>query len=869
MPGSPRTSLPRPDDAAGAAAGASGAANGREHPSSRPRAPRALRIVLRSLLLLVAAAALLAAALLLWGWSELRGSRPRLTGETALPGLSAPVTVARDSLGVPDVRAASCPDAARALGFLHAQERFFQMDLQRRQPAGELSALAGRLTLRLDRDLRRHQFRRRAEAALARCTPRQRELLDAYAAGVNAGLRALRCPPFEYRVLRARPEPWRAEDSFLVLFSMFDLLSAENESSLRTLFAALPRPLAEFLAPQGTEWDAPLLGGPLPEPALPGPETLDLRRGWPGRAPGELARGAPPVTAAEPVRRGSNNWALAGWRTRHGGALLANDMHLGHDVPNIWYRACLSWPGRRLIGVTLPGVPGVIAGSNGEVAWGFTNSYSDFIDLVVVEPDPADTNRYLAPDGPLPFGRERETIAVHGGAPDTLEIVTTIWGPVWRRDHMGRPLALRWTAHDTAAVNLRLLDLANVRTVDDALALAPLCGVPPQNLVCADRGGRIGWTIAGRLPRRAGWDGRLPVSWADGRCRWDGWVSPQDMPRVVDPPDGQLWTANARVVDEAGLAVLGDGGYGLGARARQIRDGLSALGGEGPRAGGPDGSGPAAPGAGGADRSGAADERAMLALQLDDRALFFERWRALLLELLTPQAVAAAPLRAELRALVDTTWTGRASPESPGYRLVRGFRGWTRLLVLGWLTEPCRAADPAFDLGQLTQWEGPVWWLVTERPAQLLDPRFASWEAALLAAADSTTAELTRGGRSLASRTWGERNTLRMRHPLSASVGAAVPALAPRLARWLDMPARPLPGDAQMPRVQSPRDGASERLVVSPGREEQGLFHMPGGQSGHPLSPYYRRGHRAWVEGRPTPLLPGAAVWTLRLRPGI
>lgn len=862
MPGSPRTSLFGPETG-GAGAAAAGDAGALPRGARRSRARRAPRIVLRWLLLLAAAAVVLAAALLLWGWSELRGSRPRLTGEAALPGLSAPVTVARDSLGVPDVRAAGWLDAARALGFLHAQERFFQMDLQRRRPAGELSALAGRMTLRLDRDLRRHQFRRRAEAALARCAPRQRELLDAYAAGVNAGLRALRRPPFEYRLLRARPAPWRAEDSFLVLFSMFDLLSAENESSLRTLFAALPRPLAEFLAPQGTEWDAPLLGGPLPEPPLPGPETLDLRRGWPGRAPAETARGAPPVTAArsardvsapppavppspraaaEPFRRGSNNWALAGWRARHGGALLANDMHLGHDVPNIWYRACLSWPGRRLVGVTLPGVPGVVAGSNGEVAWGFTNSYSDFIDLVVVEPDPADTSRYLAPGGPLPFGRERETIAVHGGAPDTLEIVTTVWGPLWRRDHLGRPLALRWSAHDTAAVNLRLLDLADVRTVDDALALAPLCGIPPQNLVCADRDGRIGWTIAGRLPRRAGWDGRLPVSWADGRCRWEGWVSPQEMPRVVDPPDGQVWTANARVVDAANLAVLGDGGYGLGARARQIRDGLSAL--------------------------GPADERAMLDLQLDDRALFLERWRALLLDLLSPQAVAAAPLRAELRALVDSTWTGRASPASAGYRLVRGFRGWTRLLVLGWLTEPCRAADPAFDLGQLTQWEGPVWRLVTERPAHLLDPRFASWEAALLAAADSTTAELTRSGRPLASRTWGERNTLRMRHPLSASVGAAAPALAARIARWLDMPAQALPGDAQMPRVQSPREGASERLVVSPGREEQGLFHMPGGQSGHPLSPYYRRGHRAWVEGAPTPLLPGATVWSLRLRPG-
>jgi penicillin amidase len=479
-------------------------------------------------------------------------------------------------------------------------------------------------------------------------------------------------------------------------------------------------------------------------------------------------------------------------------------------------------------------VPGLVVGSNGRVAWGFTNAMADVIDLVVVEPDPADSNRYLAPGGPLPLARRREIIAVRGAPADTVELLDTIWGPITGRDRLGRRLAMRWVAHDPDGANLALLDLADVRTVDEALALAPRCGMPPQNLVCADADGRIAWTVIGRLPRRVGFDGRVPVSWADGRRGWDGGLPAVQYPRVVDPPDGRLWTANNRTVDGAGLAALGDGGFITGARARQIRDDLRAL-----------------------DR---ADPGDMLRIQLDDRALFLQRWRDLLIELLTPVATAGAPGRAEFRALLETSWSGRASIESVGYRLVRGFRLQVRESVYGWLTAPCAAADPAFTFDNLGQYEDPLWALATQRPPHLLAPAFRSWEDALLAAVDTTVARLTRGGRPLAACTWGERNTAAIRHPLSLAV--------PQLSRWLDMPRTPLPGDSNLPRVQSPDMGASERMVVSPGREEAGLFHMPTGQSGHPLSPYYRRGHAAWERGEATPLLPGPPVWTLRLDPG-
>jgi penicillin amidase len=365
--------------------------------------------------------------------------------------------------------------------------------------------------------------------------------------------------------------------------------------------------------------------------------------------------------------------------------------------------------------------------------------------------------------------------------------------------------------------------------IDQALAVAATCGIPAQNIVCADADGRIGWTIMGRIPRREGCGGRLPVG---PGCSWEGWLAPADQPRIVDPESGRLWTANARVVGGDALASVGDGGYDLGARAGQIRDALLTL-----------------------ER---ADEGAMLAIQLDDRALFLGRWRALLLDLLDDDAVAERPRRATARRHIEH-WGGRAATTSVGYRLVRAFRLAVRDELVAGYVAAAVDADPEIELWRLRQVEGALWRLVDERPPALLPPGRTSWRDVLLEGLDGVLAEMLEHHESLDEATWGARNTVRIRHPLSGAL--------PLVGRWLDMPAEPLPGDSKMPRVQSPGFGASERLVVSPGHEENGLFHMPGGQSGHPLSPYYRAGHRAWVEGRPTPFLPGEPVHELRLTP--
>ncbi|HEX3552724.1 MAG TPA: penicillin acylase family protein [Thermoanaerobaculia bacterium] len=803
---------------------------------------RLRRRILLSLGLLLAVLAALVLVAGLWFRHRLTASLPQLDGERRVAGLSAPVEVERDDLGVPTIRAASRLDGVRALGFLHAQDRFFQMDLLRRQAAGELAELVGPAVVKVDRDHRVHRFRDVARRIVAAAKSEDRALLSAYAEGVNTGLAALGDKPFEYLALGVKPAPWRPEDTILAVHAMFFELNdstGSRESNLGLLHDRLPAPLFAFLAPVGTEWDAPLLGEAFATAPIPGPEVFDLRT-RPALPQAASLRPAP--LPEEVSAAGSNNFAVAGAHTADGRALLANDMHLGIRVPNTWYRVAIVHPdGRggtvRMTGVTLPGTPLVSVGSNGHVAWGYTNSYGDWTDLVVLETDPADPEVYRMPQGPKRFETVREVIKVKGRPDETLEVKETVWGPVIDHDHLGRPRALAWTAQHPEAVNLELEGLETARTLEEAMAVANRAGIPPQNFTVADETGRIGWTIIGQIPRRVGFDGRLPTSWADGSRRWDGWLTPEEHPRVVDPPSGRIWTANARTMDGDALARLGDGGYMLGARARQIRDDLLTL--------------------------EKASPRDLLAIQLDDQARFLARWRDLLLRTLTPAATQGNARRAELRRLMATTWTGRASVNSVAYRMTREFR--KRLLDRVFQSITGIAGRSELEhfggFGRPTQqFEGPLWRLVTERPAHLLDPRFQSWDGELLAAVDDLIADsVQESGPDLARRTWGERNTTHIQHPLSLGV--------PLLARWLDVPARQLPGDEDMPRVQGRATGASERLVVSPGHEETGLFHMPVGQSGHPLSPYYQKGHADWEEGRATPFLPGKAVHRLTLRP--
>ena len=588
-----------------------------------------------------------------------------------------------------------------------------------------------------------------------------------------------------------------------------------------------------FLSAAGSEWETPVIGQAITRPPVPGADVFDLRhvsristaRHVKAPGPRDLFDGE------EASIIGSNNWAVDAAHSSSGAAIVANDMHLSIGVPIIWYRASLVVDNTRITGVTLPGIPAVVVGSNGRVAWGFTNTGGDWSDLVRVEPDPRDPDKYLTPDGPKPFDVYRETIAAKGAPSRTIDVRWTIWGPIVWKDGRGREYAQQWVAHDARALASDTTKPERARSIDELLDAVAGLGIPNQNVTMADDSGRIAWTIGGVIPKRAGHSGMTPESWADGTSRWDGYLSPAEFPRIVDPKDGRIWTANAPVVGEAMLATIGEGGFADGIRARLIRDRLMSI-----------------------DKATPHD---MLNIQLEDRALFLERWRKLLLASIGPSATAS---QRQFRELVDTKWTGRASPGSVGYRLVKEFRTLFVRRVMTSLTAPALAVDPAFDYTRLLRGEGPVWQILSERPMHLLDPQFKTWDEAILSAVDGVVEQLTEGGRPLGERTWGEANSAEFRHPLAA----AIPYFG---ARYLNMPGDPLPGDVYTPRASTPRTGPSERMVVSPGHENEGILHIPTGQSGNPRSKHYGDQYRDWLIGEPTPFLPSATVTTLTLMP--
>jgi penicillin amidase len=814
------------------------------------------RFVIAGAIILVV---LLAGVLIAWLEIRklLRSSLPVLSGTIEVPGLKAEVRIDRDDLGVPTIRASQPVDIAFGLGFVHAQDRFFQMDAIRRSAAGELAEIigpgTGDLVLKHDRSVRIFRFRDVAGKVLARMSEGDRQWLDGYVRGVNAGLSAMKGKPFEYWLLGMEPKPWAAEDSVLAILAMFLDLQGKDydrESALGLVRDVLPGPLAEFLCSKGsTDWDAPIAGGPIPAPPIPGPEDFDLRR-----EPAFLLRDVPPdptpLDEMETLFAASNNWAVSGQRSAHGGAIIANDMHLPLRVPNTWYRASWTIPApigqtaspdsvqpSRVTGATLPGGPAVVIGSNGQIAWGLTNSGGNWSDLIEIEVDPNDPDCYRSPAGKLSFERHREVIKIKGQADRILEIRSTIWGPIIDQDHKGRARALRWVALDPEGVNLNLVRLATVQDLDNAMALAPTCGVPHVNLLVADARGRIGWTIMGRIPRRTGeGDSLFPLRGRDQAGIWQGYYGADEAPRVVDPPEGRLWTANARVVDGPMLEKIGFGDYDRGCRAGMIRDRLRSI-----------------------DKT---TEEHIIDIQFDDRAVFLERWKRLLLDHLTPDHIAGNPLRGEFKQILEG-WRGRAAIDSAAYRLVWEIRLRVVRAVLSPLTARCRAADARFRLAGL-ECEAPTWALVSQRPAHLLDPAYPDWTSLILAVMDAALEEASPRGKPLAEYTWGKKNIARIQHPISMA--------SPLIGRWLklDMPATPLPGGRKdMPRIQSPTYGASQRMAVSPGREAEGYFHMPCGQSGHPLSPHYRDGHKAWESGEPTPFLPGPTVNSLLLRPAL
>jgi len=505
--------------------------------------------MIRKIVLSIAAVLVLAVAAGVGGYLWLRTSLPTIDGGVTLAGLDAPVQVVRDARGVPRIRAESQKDAYFALGYVHAQDRLWQMEFMRRAGAGRLSEILGEPGLSTDRFVRALGFYRLAEANYASLPAEVRAAFDAYAAGVNAWLdtHGGALPP-EFVLLRFEPERWRPADS-LVWSRLMALRLGRN---WRT---ELVRPhLAEALASNG----------------VPPERLAELWPADPPDAPVTLAAVSPPARAAlDAVREAlpdtllsdgaSNGWIVHGRLTETGKPILANDPHLRFGAPILWYLARIEAPGLSVTGVTAPGVPLTVLGHNGRIAWGMTNAGGDVADLFIETVDPKDPDQYMAPDGPRRFVSRQERIRVKGGATIAMTVRETRNGPVisevsataGRLSGSGRVVALATPALSPDDRTVEALFAINrARNWDQFRAAARNFHAPHQNLFFAATDGDIGFISAGRIPVRKAGDGRMPVVGANGDHDRQGFIPFEMLPQMHNPPSGRIVNANNRLVDD-------------------------------------------------------------------------------------------------------------------------------------------------------------------------------------------------------------------------------------------------------------------------------------------------------------------------------
>jgi penicillin amidase len=537
-----------------------------------PRRRRWLRLLLRSLGVLVLLLIVLVAWWVLWLRSGARAALPQLDGDAHLAGLSAPVTVRRDGHGVPHIEAANVDDLFVAQGYVTAQDRLWQMDMYRRNANGELAEVLGPSLVKHDTAQRVLGFRKAAEHIYAGLSGDDRRHLDDYARGVNLFITQHQdALPAEFRLLFYKPKPWQGVDSISIGTMMIDMLDTHWDVKLERerIAAKLNNPkLVDELYPVGSWRDRPPTGEVIdltqPQPAPPTTNDEDddnttARTGRQGIGNREQGTGADAdlsglratlgLPDCDGCAAGSNNWVISGAHTASGKPLLSNDMHLPIYVPNIWYMAELRAPDFHVAGVTLPGLPEVIAGHNEHLAWGFTALFADVQDLYIEKLD--GNGNYLAGDGTWkPLAVDRETIHVRGGKDVTVDVQSTGHGPLVTRIVPGetRPVALKWTLYDSSTAALPLFAMNAAHNWDEfSKAISTWCW-PTQNLVYADDQGHIAYHAVGKVPMRPG--GLMGVPIADAQHEWQGFIPFDGMPNAFDPPSGFLATANSRVTTD-------------------------------------------------------------------------------------------------------------------------------------------------------------------------------------------------------------------------------------------------------------------------------------------------------------------------------
>ena len=756
--------------------------------------------VIKRLLLVVVVLALAGTAIV---YGVLTLSLPTLDGKGRSDAVTQPVKVARDTLGQAVITAATRHDAAYGLGYAHGQDRFFQMDLLRRNAAGELSELFGEAALGLDKKMRFHQLRKRSQAILKTLPEADKQLLKSYAQGVNEGLAQVGYPSFEYLLTGAEQQPWQSEDSLLVIFSMYlDLQTAtfKRDQTLIQIQQQYGAKMVEFLT-QPSQYQAALDGSVL----TPYSQTIP-------QLPTQPLAAIKSITANLEV--GSNNWAVTADLTNTQAAMLSDDMHLSMAVPVIWYRAQLNYTHNnqayQVTGVSLPGAPAIVVGSNNKIAWGFTNGYIDTADWIAL----TDSSKTW---------QVNEVITLDNGNDEIYPLTLSEYGPVKYINN--QPYALSWAAHQPYAVDMQLLQLEQAETVDDALNIASNVGIPVQNLMVVDSQGSASWKHMGGIPART-----VPSEFAINESEYSATWQQNEVirPFVKNPESGRLWTGNSRVVSAEDNARFGNGGYALGARATQIRDRLF--------------------------EKQQFNEGDFYQLQLDNQARFLTPWHSLLLEQLKQQPEHNADY---INALDN--WQQCACSTSVGYTLVKMYRDELINILFSSIEASLNQQDGTLSYVK-RDLEPAVWQLIKAQPASWVNPQYTNWEQQLQAAFEQTLAQLTaKFGNNIQNWQWGKVNELAIEHPFAKQI--------PLLSKLLNMPTAPGFGDSYMPAVQKTSFGASQRFIAQPGHLESAILTVPGGQSGHPLSEFYRAGFDEYVEGKHTPLLPQTFMHQIEIVP--
>ncbi len=755
--------------------------------------------------------------------------------EGKIVGLSAPVVVTRDEFHAPAIVAKSRIDAFRALGYVTARDRLFQIDLLRRKSAGRLAEIFGEAALLHDKKQRIYDFESVVKEIILRLPSNQIKILQAYTDGVNSAIDSMAIAPFEFLLLGYRPDHWRIEDSLLIVLDMFQTLNDSEgfERMVSVMEHALPPEVYQFLTPKTDTYTQSVLEEDQPtDSSIPVKALASLfASNFPEKHTG--------FVQSSYVQPGSNAWAVSGSKTKDGRAILANDMHLLISVPNIWYQFQLQFEKQNIAGVNLPGTPLIVSGATKHLAWGATSLGADILDLVRIEVNPDNPEEYLTADGWKSFGIKYESIQVKNAQPQEITIQTTIWGPVAMQPLLEHPVAIHWTALDPDAISLDILYIDEAKTLEQGLAMINKTGGPPLNIILADHTGGVAWTIMGRIPVRnkyQGFNGSTSYSWANGSVGWSHYIAPEELPRSTDSgsPQGFVVNANNRSIHKDYPYTIGHT-FASGYRAHRIKERLSVL-----------------------DK---VSEKDMLQLQLDTVSGVYDFYRDIALLALTPDKLAEQADRRTLREYL-LAWDGTANTDSLGLGLIVQFRADLAQALFEPILQPCRALEAEFKYN----WayiDVPLQALIESNDARLIPDhgRYPDWDSFLLAQLEKSAQELIQkhAAKSLNDLTWGKINVADYTHPLSQAI--------PGIGRLLDFPNDPLPGCYFCVRVDSLDSAASMRLVVSPAHLKDGILHMPGGQSGHPLSKHYMNQHQHWMQGLPIAFMSDESIHTLRLIP--